>query len=382
MRIEYGEGSHCCGCSACVSACPVSAIRMIEDANGFISPRIDESVCIDCGKCSKICDFNKLHPEQPNSEKAFSLVIKDKDVLKKSTSGGAFSAFSSYIKNKSGYIVGSVFEDDFTLRHVITRDTDVCEKMRGSKYIQSNTQGVFEKVKELLTTDDLVLFTGTPCQCGALKSFLGKEYDNLYVIDLICHGVPNNRLFKDHIAFLEKVYKTKIKGYYFRDKKYGWNAYNNSVLLEGGKTVSKWINQVYYSFFVKNVSLRPSCYQCPYRSQHRQGDITIADFWGYEKVTGEKQNNTGISLVFANSKKGLDMIEQCGDVASIQEVNLSRALKTIHLNQVKSKIDRRAFWSTYQNGGYAALVKSYFDTSLSKRLRYSFRKVGKIITRG
>ena len=133
-------------------------------------------------------------------------------------------------------------------------------------------------------------------------SFLGKEYDSLYVVDLICHGVPNNRLFKDHIAFLERVYKSKIEGYHFRDKKYGWNAYNNSVLLEGGKTVSKWINQVYYSFFVKNVSLRPSCYQCPYRSHHRQGDITIADFWGYEKVTGKKQNNTGISLVFANSE--------------------------------------------------------------------------------
>ena len=382
MRIDYGDGAHCCGCSACVSACPVSAIRMTEDANGFISPRIDESRCIDCGKCSKICDFIKAHPEQSNSEKAFSLIIRDKDVLKKSTSGGAFSTFSNYIQNQSGYIVGSVFEDDFTLRHVITRDPDVCEKMRGSKYTQSDTQGVFEKVKGLLTAGSLVLFTGTPCQCGALKSFLGKEYDNLYVIDLLCHGVPNNRLFKDHIAYLETVYKSKIKGYCFRDKKYGWNAYSNSVLLQGGKSISKWINQVYYSFFVKNVSLRPSCYHCPYRSLYRQGDVTIADFWGYEKVTGEKQNNTGISLVFANNKKGLDMIEQCGVVASVQEVNLKRVQNSIHLNQVISKIDQRAFWKTYQDGGYTALVKSYFDSSLSKRLRYTIRKIGKIITKG
>ena len=382
MKINYGDGSQCCGCSACASACPVSAIKMTEDANGFLSPRIDESICIECGKCAKICDFNRQHQEQPNSEKAFSLVIRDSDVLKKSTSGGAFSAFSSYVLNKSGYVVGSVFEEDFTLRHVLTTDQDVCKKMRGSKYVQSDTQGVFADIKGLLTTGNLVLFTGTPCQCGALKSFLGKEYENLYVIDLICHGVPNNRLFKDHIAFLERVYKSKIEGYHFRDKKYGWNAYNNSVLLEGGKTISKWINQVYYSFFVKNVSLRPSCYQCPYRSRYRQGDITIADFWGYEKVTGKKQKNTGISLVFANSKKGLNLIEQCGDAAIIQEVDLKKAQNSIHLNQVSSRINRQAFWNTYHEEGYTALVDKYFDSSLSKRLRFCLRKVGKIITRG
>ncbi len=381
MRIDCSDTSLCCGCSACASACPVSAIRMTEDADGFIVPRIDTDLCIDCGLCARVCDFKKTHAGQSNIEKAFSLVVKDTAVLKRSTSGGAFTVFADLVRNQSGLVAGAVFEEDFTLRHVLSADPDVCARMRGSKYVQSSTEGVFPEVKEALATGRPVLFTGTPCQCAALRSFLGRDYDNLYIIDLLCHGVPSNRLFKDHVAFLEGVYGSKIKGYQFRDKRYGWNAYNNSVSLEGGRTRSRWINQAYYSFFVRNVSLRPACYKCPYRSFERQGDMTVADFWSYQKVTGKKQGNTGISLVFANSPKGLDLIGRTGDVAVVCEVSVDAVTKTLHLNPVRSRLDRDAFWKKYREGGYPALVRSYFDASLPKRMRFGIRKIGKMITK-
>ena len=206
LRIDSFDESTCCGCMACESKCPKKAISSVENIHGFIVPRIDESLCINCGLCIEVCDFKKKESESRFSqvkENAYALVIKDKEILNNSTSGGAFTALSDIVLSKGGYVVGAVWGEDFTLHHRITNEVHIRNKMRGSKYVQSNTAGLFSSVKDYLEKGNLIFFTGTPCQCAGLKSYLHKDYVNLYIMDFLCHGVPNNRLFKEHIGLQE-----------------------------------------------------------------------------------------------------------------------------------------------------------------------------------
>ena len=349
---------------------------MVENEKGFIMPKIDEAKCVDCGLCNKVCDFKKAHDVDSNTEKAFSVVIKDKNILKNSTSGGAFTAFSDVILDDSGYVVGAVMEDDFTIRHIAVCDKNGRDRMRGSKYVQSNTYGVFGNVKELLTEGKKVLFTGTPCQCAALKSYLGRDDGNLVVIDFLCHGVPNNKMFKEHIEYLNSYYKVPSVGFSFRNKTYGWDSYNNNNNLSNGKTKTKWINQIFYNFFVSNLSLRPACHHCPYRSLHRPSDITIADFWGIEKLT-QRKNREGVSLVLTHTNEGERMIERINGSCEVIEYPFERVAYRIALVPSKPNPKSDDFWKTYQEKGYMGITKKYFNNSLKKCIRFEVRKIAK-----
>ncbi len=377
-RIDPNDELSCCGCLACEDVCPQGAISMTENEKGFFMPSIDEDKCINCGLCLKVCDFKKPHQTKSNIERAFSLVVNDKTVLKNSTSGGAFTALSDVILDHSGCVVGSVMEKDFAIRHIIAKDKTSRDRMRGSKYVQSSTEKIWKQVKTLLSQGKEVLFTGTPCQCAALRSFLGRDYDNLIVVDLLCHGVPNDKLFKDHISYLNNYYNNDIEAYSFRDKHYGWDSYTNVVTLQNGKRKAKWINQIYYSFFVKSVSLRPSCFNCVYRSLHRPSDITIADFWGYDKISGRK-NNKGVSLVLIHNEKGQDLVDKCGMYSEMHDVELNRIASNIRTKPTSSKLNVESFWQTYQKGGYVALIDKYFVNSFSQKLRFKIRCIVKRI---
>ena len=374
-RINLSNEALCCGCMACAAACPQGAISKSENERGFIVPFIDDSKCINCGLCLKVCDFKKEHDEQSNIDKAFSLVINDKIVLKNSTSGGAFTALSDIVLDERGSIVGSVMESDFTVHHVITSDQALRDAMRGSKYVQSSTQGIWKQVKELLSKGDKVLFTGTPCQCAALTSFLGKDYDNLIIMDFLCHGVPNNKMFKEHMQYLNEYYKTPSVGFSFRNKTYGWDSYNNNNnTLSNGKTKIKWINQIYYNFFVSNLSLRSSCHQCPYRSLHRPSDITVADFWGIEKFTGHKDRE-GVSLVLAHSEKGLALVEKVKLSCHLEEYPIEAVTFRVSIAQSKPNAQCDVFWKTYLEQGYQGVAKRFFSNSLKNRIRFELRKI-------
>ena len=374
-RINIIEND-CCGCLACESACSQGAIIMTENEKGFIMPSIDDGKCINCGICLKVCDFKKAPQKESNIEKAYSLVINDKRVLQNSTSGGAFTALSDVVLDHSGYILGSILDDDFTVRHVVATDKKGRDKMRGSKYVQSNTQGLWRQVKNLLIQGKEVLFTGTPCQCAALKSFLGKDYDNLIIVDFLCHGVPNNKMFKDHIEYLNHYYGIPSIGFSFRNKTYGWDSYNNINYLSNGKNKSKWINQIYYNFFVSNLSLRPSCHQCPYRGLHRPSDITIADFWGIEKLTGHK-NREGVSMVLTHSEKGLALVEKAKVTCQLTEYPTEAVAFRISLTPSKPNAKCDAFWKTYVEKGYTGVAKKYFNNSCTNRIRFEVRKIAK-----
>ena len=375
MKINDLDEKKCCGCMACLNACPCSAIKIVENKNGFIYPKIDESLCINCGLCSNVCDFNKEHETASNIEHAYSLEINDKKALYESTSGGAFTAISDRILQNGGAVVGSIMEKDFSIHHVIAKNKETRNRMRRSKYVQSDVSSVFKPIKELLDIDVPVLFTGTPCQCAAIKSYLRKDYSNLLVVDFLCHGVPNNKMFKDHISFLEKYYGEVILDYTFRDKVYGWDSYNNNVYLSK-KRKTRLINQAYYDFFVNNISLRPSCYNCAYRSLHRSSDITIADFWGIEKLRG-KRNTKGVSLILTHSKKAVECINEIKTYAKIAEIPIEDVLYRIALKPAKCSEKADAFWEEYTKNGYQSVVTKFFPMTFSKQIRFEIRKIAK-----
>lgn len=375
-RIDTIDENSCCGCLACENACPQGAISMIENSKGFIMPSIDDDKCINCGRCINICDFKKTHQTESNIERAYSLVTKDKTVLKNSTSGGAFTALSDVVLECNGCVVGAIMDDGFNIRHVVAIDEKNRDRMRGSKYVQSNTQGIWVQVKDLLSQGKEVLFTGTPCQCAALRSYLGKDYDNLIVVDFLCHGVPNNKMFKEHINYLNDYYRIPSVGFSFRNKTYGWDSYNNNNNLSNGKTKIKWINQIYYNFFVSNLSLRPACHRCPYRSLHRPSDITVADFWGIEKLTGHK-NRDGVSLVMTHSEKGLELVKKAMENCQVREYPSESVLFRIAPASSKPNAKCDIFWETYIEKGYNGVAKKFFINSRKNRVRFEVRKFAK-----
>lgn len=375
-RIDTSDEGRCCGCAACAAVCPQQAVSMKENVRGFIVPSIDEEKCINCGLCLQKCDFKQEHVDESNITHAFSLVVNDKNVLKESTSGGAFTAFSDVVLNGGGCIVGALMEKDFTVHHVITSDKTVRDAMRGSKYVQSDTNGIYTPIKQILDAGKYILFVGTPCQCAALRSFLGKEYANLIVVDFLCHGVPNNKMFKEHIEYLNSYYKVPSVGFSFRNKTYGWDSYNNNNNLANGKVKTKWINQIYYSFFVRNLSLRSACHNCSYRSLHRPSDITIADFWGVEKLTGHKDRK-GVSLVLTHTEKGLSLIDRSKMACKIQEYPVEKLAFRISLSPSKPNAKSEVFWNTYKGKGYKGIVQAFFSNSRTNRIRFEVRKIAK-----
>ena len=365
----------CCGCSSCSDACPQHAIEMVENEKGFLIPQINEDLCVNCGLCVEICDFKKDKYSENNTTHAYSLVVNNKDVLEKSTSGGAFSVLSNAVFMQDGVVAGCVMEKDFTIHHVVTSDKTGRDKMRRSKYVQSDMSGIWQSMRKELETGRLVLFTGTPCQCAAVKSRFGNHYENLLVVDFLCHGVPNNKMFKEHVRFLEGKYNKKIFDYTFRDKRYGWNGTNNNVLTDKGWR-SKWINQVSYQFFTSGLSLRDCCFGCPYRSQHRPSDITIADFWGIEKLT-HKKNHTGVSLVLTHSPKGEALLECAKKDCVLVEYPFEKVESRIAISSAPKPKKYEQFWDIYGKNGYEGLVKVFFDNSYKNRIRYEIRKVSK-----
>ena len=379
----------CSGCMACMNVCPKNAITIIESPEGFILPHIDEDKCVNCGLCEEVCDFKRSEHIRNDMRHAFSLVHHDKRVIECSSSGGAFTALSDKILGKGGVVFGATYDDEFNVIHSVALTAEERNRMRGSKYVQCNPHLSYRDVKRFLV-DRSVLFVGTPCQCAGLKSFLKKDYDNLIVVDFLCHGVPSNKMFKEHIAYLSKKHKGKAIDYTFRTKKYGWNSYANVIIFaelfqsrnsyakQQGRTEedASWIAQAFLTFFATNLSLRPSCFNCPYRNTHRPSDITIGDFWQIEYLTGEK-NKDGVSFVTANTLKGEALLAKIAKDVRMREYTLDQVKFRLPKSATKKPKCYEEFWNTYQNHGYGKILQKYFDNSMKARMRWEVKKISK-----
>lgn len=366
--ILFNEKKECCACGACKNICPQKAIFMEEDEYGFKYPKINYEKCIKCELCKKVCFFqNKVEKNIPiDTYVAFS---KDKNTITTSASGGAFSTIARKYLNNNAVVFGAAFDNKFNLKHIGVTDENYLYKLQGSKYVQSDIGKTYREAKELLETGVQVLFSGTPCQIAGLKGYLMREYDNLTTIDLICHGVPNNKFFKDYLKLIQKKINGKIKEFRFRDKSIGWGL-NGSITYEvDGMIRKKRIyssESSYYYYFSNSECYRESCYSCKYAGENRPADITIGDYWGIEIVHPELLKNKmineekGISVLIANTEKGNRIAKRC-EMLQLYNSEFQKArFKNTQLNEPSSKGDNYyRIMNQYKDKGYEEIDAIY-----------------------
>lgn len=298
----------CTGCTACYNICPKHCISMREDDEGFLYPYIDKEKCINCGLCKKVCQMYKASTGN-KPLRAIAAINRKRDVLLSSSSGGIFSTVANYILKNGGVVCGAAFDEKFKVKHIFVENKEDLKRLYGSKYVQSEISDTYTQIKEYLKKDVEILFSGTSCQVEGLKAFLGDECEKLYTIDVICHGVPNQKFFDEYL----NSFKRKIVDYNFRYKLRNKNV--NTALLsykfENGKR--KIIENVfldpYYFAFYGSYNYRDSCYNCKFANLERVGDITLGDFWGaenYHKIP----TNDGVSAVMINSEKGIELLNK------------------------------------------------------------------------
>lgn len=315
----------CTGCWACYNICPQQCIDMKVGHLQHLYPTINQFKCINCGLCKKICPVNNpLKKNIPNH--TYAAWAKDKIEYQTSTSGGVASLLARYIINKKGIVYGCACLPDANFRHIrIYKEEDI-EKLKGSKYVQSNINTIYRTVKDDLQKEKIVLFIGTPCQIAGLKSFLRKEYTNLYLVDLICHGVPSETFLKQHL--IKKTGINQFEDIKFRkgNGDYVLDVTSNKKQIYYYNLWEKRYQDEYCNAFIDGFSLRPSCHTCSYTSKSRISDITIGDFWGIKDNIPQK-HDYGISCILCNTNKGFSLVNKIKNELYIYERSLEEAVK-------------------------------------------------------
>ncbi len=353
--VEDIKKEKCCGCRACEQICPQKCISMVEDEDGFFYPKIDLAKCIHCNLCQKVCPM--IHAQELKNEepKCYMLIHKKAKVVEKSSSGGAFTALVDSIANrypkKPIRIYGCYLDEQFMVKHKGVSKIEDIECFRKSKYVQSNTQDTYSQVKQDLKDEKVVIYVGTPCQIAGLKEFTKNiETQNLYLIDLVCHGVPSQKMFTKYIESLGKKYKGKVKDFEFRTRKKIANKIDATAVKftiqsqKDNKCQTKeeyCFENEYMRVFYQDLLYRPSCLECPFATPKRVSDITIADFWGIEKIHKEMDVDKGISLVLINSKKAEEIVENLKAHSKIEKADYLVAKQHNHNLQKPSKRNSR-----------------------------------------
>ena len=344
--IEELNKADCCGCTSCAQKCPKGAIRMQADEEGFLYPTIDKNKCINCGLCSKFCPqlkkISKMNKEYP---KAYAIRNKNQDELLKSSSGGFFSVLANYVLDNNGIVFGAAYDTNLNINHIKATTKKELEPIRSSKYVQSNINNTYKEAEQALKNDQYVLFTGTPCQIAGLNSYLNKKYDKLITADIVCHGVPSQKLFHKYIDYLSEKFKSKVIEYNFRSKeKKGWDKVSK-IKTEDGKI--RYIESEfdpYYSNFLNCITFRKSCYQCHYANYNRISDFTMADYWGIDDVHPNFFKEEGNSLILINNPTAKKILKRLSDNIEIIETDLNVAANyNKNLIEPSKKSSRREF---------------------------------------
>lgn len=359
----------CCGCTACASLCPKDAIDMKCDEEGFLYPQIVSEKCIDCGICNQVCAFRKVSQGKSiEADSVSSYVVKhnNNEVLFDSTSGGMFTALSDEIFRVGGVVYGAVFNDAFEVQHIRAESKIDRDRMRGSKYVQSDLREIFKCVEKDLKEARWVLFTGTACQVDGLKSFLGGKYNNILFCDLICFGVSSPYIWKEYCRNLQKRYG-KLKEYNFRPKNWGYNSSKTQAVFESDKKLSNFNIGLYKELYYSRLIMRPSCYSCPYTNLNRISDITIGDCRQAEKLFPEF-GNSGASLVLVNTNKGASMLERISENLTIRSVDINRVLQEPLKNPCDSDHRRDYFWQLCHGYGVKKAVGFFYGSKYRMKI--------------
>lgn len=375
----------CCGCNACGDICPKQAISFNTDKEGFWYPEVDTFKCIDCGLCEKVCPIINIEALKKNDlveSVCYAAEHKNLEVIFDSTSGGLFTALAEIMYRLNGFVGGAVFNDDFSVSHYISDDKKDLPKLRSSKYLQSNLEGFYSKIAELVKLGNNVLVCGTPCQMAALRSFLKKDYENLIIVDFICRGINSPKVWKKYINSFEERYGSPVVYAKAKSKEYGWRNLTQKVILKDGRHIYETRHQSNFTkgYLKTNAYCRPSCYKCLFKGFPRIADITLADFWGIERINKSMEKNLGTSLVMINSMKGEAFFEKVKNRARVIPVPFKSILSG---NPALLKplspplVDRNQFFDDLDTMSFSELANKYINNekiSFKQRLRAIAKK--------
>lgn len=363
-HIVIDDTKKCCGCGACVNVCPRNAIEMKEDELGFIYPAVDEAKCINCGLCINVCVFTDKGVGANGEPAVYAAASKNNTVLLSSSSGGIFTELAEAIIDKGGVVFGAAWDENLSLHHIGVDNKADLAMLRGSKYVQSYTKNAYSTAKELLDSGRYVCYSGTPCQIAGLKAFLKKDYDKLLTLDIICHGVPSQKMLKDDLAYVSGKKKINVKDVKFRDKSYGWGVLG-SLSDDTSKIKYHSGTSPYYFYFLSGEIYRDSCYNCRFPSEGRQGDITLGDYWGIRQELAAKMGDVdldkGVSCILVNNDKGkqwMSLIESSLLIAKSDRKSAEKRNKQLTRASVPTP-EHNALSDMYKKKGYEAFLYWY-----------------------
>ena len=376
--IHINKIEDCCGCNACSDICKQGAITYSFDQEGFCYPTIDPEKCNDCGACEKVCPILNIKDLKKNEfdlPQCHAMIHKNLEIRFDSSSGGAFSALAELIYKQGGYVGGAIWTSDWMVEHFISSNRDDLEKLRSSKYLQSNAQGFYKAERQLLLQGEKVLVCGTPCQMAALRAFLRKPYDNLIIVDFICGGINSPKVWRKYLKYQEEKFGAKVIYIKTRNTELGWRKVATKIVFNNGKTFYDPVDKCTFmrGFIETKAYCRPSCYQCKFKGLPRISDITIADFWGAEKfVSKEFDNDLGTSVAMVNNSKGKSFYEQITSSILDKNISLCTILKT---NSALTKIivnqltNRKEFFNDLDKMSFGELAKKYIKSSYRPKFK-------------
>ena len=368
----YNNPQDCCACGACCSICKHNAITIQKDSFGFYYPVIDEEKCVQCNQCKEVCSFTKAGQNvQTECLAVYAAASKDDEVLERSSSGGIFAELAKEILRQGGIVFGAAWNDDLEVSHIgISSIAELC-KLQGSKYTQSYVGDSYILAKKSLDSGKKVLYSGTPCQISGLRSYLKRDYSNLYTVDLICHGVGSGTFLKEDIKKLANG--RKVENATFRTKRKGWGTIGEIVLDQDRKIPFDAQTSPYYYYFLNCSIFRDSCYHCRFPSENRTGDLTIGDYWRIESAHPESRTmfnyKKGVSCVLVNNAQGEKLFNQIkselvvlkSDIEKIEQRN-GQLVHSCRESDLRSKL-----FEIYLNNGYDGIV-DYWKTREKKAI--------------
>lgn len=370
----FAEKARCCGCMACVDICPHDAVAIKRDPEGFLYPELRQELCTDCKRCQTVCPMpGKAVGE--GRRRYFAVQAKDQAMREAGASGGVFPVLAEYVLKRGGVVYGAAFDDSMRVVHQRIAGRDALDRLARSKYIQSETAGIFRCVQKDLQMGLQTLFVGTPCQAEALRRFLSQDYPNLLLADLICYGVPSPGVWASYTAYLEKKHLGRLTEFHFRDKKLCDNGQSVCYGIDGKKYFEKNSANLFISMYFSNYMLRPSCHVCPFTTVKRSSDITIGDFWRVEDRLPQMDDGMGTSSVILHSEAGNRAWERVQDQFRYIECRAGQIAQPRLLLPTQLSSKRRLFFALYRRLPFSLLVRILCIWRKANGLRHFLKRM-------
>lgn len=372
--INIAVKSDCTGCSACVNVCPNNCIKMVPDKEGFLYPIVNINECLHCNLCNSICPTKKHKKESFFEVKVYGAYSKNQQKISMSSSGGIFSELAEqfFSLHPNGVLYGATCTDNLKIKHIKIESADEIKSLRGSKYVQSELDLVYSEIRSYLNNARPVYFSGTPCQVAGLKSFLCKEYSNLFTQAILCHGVPSPKVWNLFLKSVQSKYDKKIISVSFRDKTYGWENYSLSITFkDGSSVVENSSKNIFLRAFGSNIDLRPSCYKCKFKYPQWDADIIIGDFWNASTVCPKIYNKLGTSLIFVSSHNGELLFDKTSNNLTVEKITFDEAFKSQHgiVTNTPMNKKRNIFFDNITFENFDSLITDLTKTPIHKKIR-------------